>query len=74
VTDGERSSQWATEIVESTKTSDSPAGDGDLSRLRKGVRQGLEPLAKAQRILAHHAPTSGGLHLGQRLVSNIDIT
>ena len=43
--------------------------DGNLSWLRKGIHQRLEPLAKAQRILGHHA-----LYLGQRLVSDIDIT
>ena len=42
--------------------------NGDLSWLRKGVAQRLKPLAKAQRMLAHH-----GLHLGQGLVSQIAI-
>jgi hypothetical protein len=45
------------------------ADNGDLSWLRRSIRQRLEPLAKAQRILTQH-----GLHLSQGLVRNVDIT
>jgi hypothetical protein len=45
------------------------ADDGNLPGLRKSICQRLELPAKAQWILAHH-----GLHLGQRLVDDIDIT
>ena len=38
-------------------------------RLRQGIAERLEPLPEAQRMLAHHR-----LHLGQRLVGNVDIT
>jgi hypothetical protein len=43
--------------------------DGNLPWLRQGIRKRLEPLAKAQRILGQY-----GLHLAQRLMSDIDIT
>ena len=54
--------QWEIFISELRET-------GDLSRFRKGVRQPLKPLPKAQWILTHH-----GLHLGQRLAGDIDST
>ena len=50
------------------------ADNGNLPRLRKEIRLRLQPLAKAKGILAHHAPTSGDLHLGQGLASCVDIT
>jgi len=43
------------------------AGDGDLAGLGEGIAQRLKPLTETQRVLAHYAPTSGGLHLGQDL-------
>jgi hypothetical protein len=43
--------------------------NGNLLWLRQGVAERLKPLAEAQRLLAHH-----GLHLGQSLLGNVDIT
>jgi hypothetical protein len=43
--------------------------NGNSSRLRKGIDQRLEPLPKAQRVVAHHA-----LHSCQGMDGDFDIT